>query len=153
MEDVKKSDYLKDEYLLIQRFYEDFDARIMKIKGWSATIAIAAIGAGFYKTNLLWLFSAGASLVFWILEATWKNFQYLYAPRIEEIEEVFREEKFDNVAPFQVGYSWYNEMRKRGIIPFRTFFLGIVLFPHFVTFIIGLFLFITETVGLISITR
>lgn len=153
MDEKKKIDYLKDEYLLIQRFYEDFDARIMKIKGWSATIAIAAIGAGFYKTNLLWLFSAGTSLVFWILEATWKNFQYLYSPRIEAIENAFRENKFDNIAPLQVGYSWYAAMRKRGIIPFRTFFLGIVLFPHFVTLVIGLLLFIAETSDLITIGR
>ena len=32
---------------MLQQFYEDFDKRILGIKGWSATIAIAAIGAGF----------------------------------------------------------------------------------------------------------
>ncbi len=28
---------LKDEYLLLQRLYEDFDGRVITIKGWSAT--------------------------------------------------------------------------------------------------------------------
>jgi hypothetical protein len=40
MEDAIKG----DEYLLLQKFYEDFDARIVTIKGWSATIGMAAIG-------------------------------------------------------------------------------------------------------------
>src|SRR2546422_10117971 len=41
---------LKDEYLLLQKFYEDFDARVVTIKGWSASIGIAAIGGGFYQS-------------------------------------------------------------------------------------------------------
>jgi len=45
MNNDTKASFLKDEYLLLQRIYEDFDQRAMTIKGWSATIAVAAIGA------------------------------------------------------------------------------------------------------------
>jgi hypothetical protein len=151
MENNQKLDFLKDEYLLIERFYDDFDARIMKIKGWSATIAIAAIGAGFYKTNLLWLFAAGASLAFWILEATWKNFQYSHSPRIRDIEKAFRESSFDNIEPLQISFSWNAALS--GLIPTQTFFLGIVLFPHCITLIIGICLYIAEANGLMTIAR
>ena len=63
-----KLQLLKDEYLLLQRIYEDFDSRALTIKGWSATVGIAAIGVGFYQSSYLWLFAAGSSAVFWFLE-------------------------------------------------------------------------------------
>jgi hypothetical protein len=114
MDEKTKISLLGNEYSLLQQFYEDFDKRILGIKGWSATIAIAAIGGGFYQTRLLWLFAAGASLVFWLLETIWKGFQYCYSPRIELLERAFREDKFENVAPFQIGKSWYKEFQKNG---------------------------------------
>jgi hypothetical protein len=77
MEDAIKVSMLKDEYLLLQKFYEDFDARIVTIKGWSATIGMAAIGGGFYQTHYLWLFGAAVAVVFWLVEALWKSFQYV----------------------------------------------------------------------------
>jgi hypothetical protein len=46
-----KLGFLKDEYLLLQKFYEDFDARIITIKGWSATVGLAAIGGGFFQSQ------------------------------------------------------------------------------------------------------
>jgi hypothetical protein len=73
VDNITKSQFLKDEYLLLQRFYEDLDGRIVTIKGWSSTIAIAAIGSGFWQSRFLWLFAAGASLVFWAIEALWKS--------------------------------------------------------------------------------
>jgi hypothetical protein len=45
-----KAAFLRDEYLLLQKFYEDYDARVITIKGWSATIGMAAIGGGFYQS-------------------------------------------------------------------------------------------------------
>jgi hypothetical protein len=48
MESATKTTLLRDEYLLLQNFYGNFDTRIVTIKGWSATMGMAAIGAGFY---------------------------------------------------------------------------------------------------------
>lgn len=44
MEDEEKIPLLKNKYLVLQKAYEDFGARLMTIKGWSATVAIAHYG-------------------------------------------------------------------------------------------------------------
>jgi hypothetical protein len=152
MDEKTKISLLKDEYSMLQQFYEDFDKRILGIKGWSATIAIAAIGGGFqYRIPYLWLFAAAASLVFWLLEAVWKRFQYLYAPRIARLEEVFREGDFDEVDPLQIYSSWFDAFEKEGWRVFSTFKMGIVSFPHLVTFIGGTILFILYLLGVMNL--
>ena len=154
MEEKDKISFLKDEYLVLQRFYEDYDARALSIKGWSATIGIAAIGGGFYQTKYLWLFAAGASLVFWMLEATWKNFQYLYRPRIEKIENAFDRNSFDDLSPFQIYRSWDEARIERGSAVakiLKIFFKGLILFPHALTLVAGLVLFVCENSGWINI--
>lgn len=153
MKDESKISFLKDEYLLLQRFYEDFDGRVMTIKGWSATVAIAAIGVGFYQTEYLWLFAAAASLIFWLLETTWKSFQYMYAPRIEAIEEAFRNDDFSEIAPFQIYTSWFEVFTENGFQLFQNFRLPIVFFPHLITFVTGILLFTLKTLGLITIAK
>jgi hypothetical protein len=138
MEEKDKISFLKDEYLLLQRFYEDYDGRALNVKGWSATIAISAIGTGFYQTKYLWLFAAGASLAFWMLETTWKSFQYLYRPCIEELENSFARNSFGGLAPFQIYNSWGAAHRARGFQLVKVFFTLIVLFPHALTLVVGL---------------
>lgn len=148
-----KISYLRDEYLLLQRFYEDFDARVITIKGWSATIGLAAIGGGFYQSSFLWLFAACASVVFWCVEAVWKSFQYMYAPRIDLLEEAFRTETFEKVTPFQIYTSWFQAFQQEGFRFFANMRLGIVMFPHVVTLIAGAGLFLLESLGVIGIPR
>jgi len=153
MDEKTKVSLLKDEYSILQQFYEDFDKRILSIKGWSATIAIAAIGGGFAQTRYLWLFAAAASLIFWLLESLWKGFQYMYAPRIAQLEKVFREEKFDEIFPLQIYTSWFETFKKRGFQIGVTFRMGIVSFPHVITLIAGTVLFLLETFNVITIVR
>jgi hypothetical protein len=153
MDEKTKLSLLKDEYSLLQQFYEDFDKRILTIKGWSATVAIAAIGGGFVQTRFLWLFAAAASLVFWLLESLWKGFQYLYAPRIRQLEEVFRKENFNDVAPLQISTSWYKAFEEHGFQIVSTFRMGFVCFPHVATLIVGILLFLLETLHVIAIVR
>lgn len=153
MDEKTKLSLLKDEYSMLQQFYEDFDKRILGIKGWSATIAIAAIGGGFYQTRLLWVFAAAASLVFWLLESVWKGFQYCYSPRIAQLERAFREDKFDDIAPLQIGISWYTAFQKNGLQLLTTFRMGIVCFPHAVTLIVGVLLYVLEIFHVFTISR
>jgi hypothetical protein len=153
MDEKTKISLLKDEYLMLQQFYEDFDKRILAIKGWSATIAIAAIGGGFqYRIAYLWLFAAAASLVFWLLEATWKRFQYLYAPRIAQLEEVFQTEEWDEVNPLQIYSSWFVAFDKQRWKIFSTFRMGIVSFLHILRFISGSALFVLYLLNVIKIS-
>ena len=149
MDDPVKISLLKDEYLLLQKFYEDFDSRMITIKGWSASIAIAAIGAGFFNSPYLWLFASGASLIFWCLEALWKSFQYMYGPRIQEIEEAFSSDDFSEISPLQIYSSWFDVFQETGFAVFSSMRLGIVAFPHAVTFITGITLFCAYALDLL----
>src|SRR5260370_32534860 len=84
---------LRDEYLLLQNAYEDSDRRAVTIKGWSATVAAVGLGAGFqYGRREFWMISVGTAVVFWVLEAIWKAFQYGHSRRIQQIESYFRGE-------------------------------------------------------------
>ncbi len=145
--------YLKDEYLFLQKTYEDFDARAITMKGWSATIGLTAIGAGFYQSPFLWPFAALASLVFWGLETTWKGFQYTYAPRITLLEKAFLKQAFDDVAPFQIYTSWFDVVGRRGFRFAQHMRLGVVMFPHIVIIVVGIALFLSESLGVVVIPR
>lgn len=151
METVTKIGLLRDEYLQLQKFYEDFDGRIVTIKGWSATVGMAAIGTGFYQTRYLWLFASGAAVVFWLVEALWKSFQYMYAPRIAAIERAFRDESFDDIAPMQIYTSWFDVLGRQGLGFDRIFHLGIVAFPHAIVLVAGIVLFAAQISGLIQV--
>jgi len=116
-----KSSCSEMSYLLLQNFYEGFDTRIITIKGWSATVGMAAIGGGFYQTHYLWLFAAAASLIFWLVEALWKSFQYMYSPRIQQLEKAFASGEFAGIAPFQVYTSWFAALQEQGFGIFENF--------------------------------
>jgi hypothetical protein len=151
MENATKITLLRDEYLLLQNFYENFDTRIVTIKGWSATVGMAAIGGGFYQTHHLWLFGAAASVIFWLIEALWKSFQYMYSPRIQRLERAFASDDFSDIAPFQVYKSWFETLQKEGFGVLGNFRLGIVAFPHLVTFVAGVALFALHALGWIAL--
>lgn len=140
-----KTTYLKDEYLLLQKFYEDYDSRVIIFKGWSATIGLAAIGAGFYQSSYLWLFAAVISLICWILESIWKSFQSMFGPRMSLIEKAFRDDDFSTISPFQIYTSWFETLKQRGFRIFHFFKIGIVIFPHAAIILVALVLFILNT--------
>lgn len=104
---------LKEEYLFLQQTYEDFDNRALLIKSWCITISLGALALGFdsskggFSTSLF-LFVAGSALLFWLIEAKWKTFQYANAYRIRIIEAYFRgDENYQNIVPFQIYNSWF----------------------------------------------
>jgi hypothetical protein len=150
MEIPTKIALLKDEYLLLQRFYEDFDGRIVTIKGWSVTVGMVAIGGGFYQSRYLWLFASAAALVFWFVESLWKSFQYMYGPRIEAIEAAFRKDEFSNIVPLQIYSSWFKVFEKRGFGFWENVRIGIVAFPHAVILVAGAGLFLLYVFGVIG---
>lgn len=142
-----KIGFLKDEYLFLQKTYEDYDGRAIIIKGWSATIGFAAIGGGFYQSKYLWLFGALLALMFWGIEALWKSFQYMYETRIMLLERAFRMNSFAYLAPFQIYTFWGRKFQKNGFELRRNLNLGIVKFPHLLTFFSGAIFFILDALG------
>jgi hypothetical protein len=65
--------FLKDEYLLLQNQYEDFDRRSLTIKGWIASGSIAALaislGSSYRYIYLVPVLVAVMASVFWYLES------------------------------------------------------------------------------------
>jgi hypothetical protein len=148
-----KTSYLKDEYLLLQKFYEDYDSRVVTIKGWSATIGLAAIGGGFYQSSYPWLFASVVSLICWILESIWKSFQSMFGSRISLIEKAFRDDDFSAISPLQIYTSWFDTLKERGFHIFYFFKSGIVVFPHAAIVLVGIVLFILNETGLIKLAQ
>ncbi len=96
LDEKEKRSFLKDEYLLLQNQYEDFDRRSLTIKGWIGSGAAASLALSFNSTSryafLVPIFVAVIAAVFWYLEASWKMFQYALSDRIRIIEAYFRED-------------------------------------------------------------
>jgi hypothetical protein len=119
LSDTDRRTFLKDEYLLLQNQYEDFDRRSLTIKGWVASGAAAALAISFstsYRLSVLIpVFVTVIALVFWYLEAKWKLFQYALADRIRVIEAYFRDDPNkpeESPAPFQIYNAWYRSYVK-----------------------------------------
>ena len=57
LDEKERASYLKDEWLLLQNHYEDFDRRSLTIKGWVSTGATAGLAIAFGKdmTSRKWV--------------------------------------------------------------------------------------------------
>ena len=113
LSDQERRGFLRDEYLLLQNHYEDFDRRSLTIKGWIATGAAAALGISFSSSNRYTYFVpilvAILTAAFWYLEAYWKVFQAAIGDRIRIIEAYFRQDKLileKNPSPFQAFHQF-----------------------------------------------
>jgi len=77
---------LQAEYLHLQKTIEDFDGRALTIKAWSISFSMASIAGALAGGSHAILLVAGASaILFWLLEAGWKAFQYVYYRRAHAI--------------------------------------------------------------------
>lgn len=131
MKDEVKADLLKEEYLFLEKLYEDTDGKAHTIKGWSITVAIAAIGTGILNTNkIAFLLGIVSSVVFWLLEGYWRSFTHYYAKRIQQIEEAFRKEALDEIFPLQIYSTWQKTHEENEANFWNYVFRNYVLWPH-----------------------
>jgi hypothetical protein len=115
IDDRERRSLLKDEYLLLQNHYEDFDRRSLTIKGWIAAGAVTALaisfGSSFRYAWVLPILVAVLAAAFWYIEAYWKLFQSAIGDRIRIIEAYFRADSkilLDKVpTPFQAYHRFY----------------------------------------------
>ncbi len=140
---MDKIELLKTEYFKLQDYYESSDSKAQTIKGWSATVSVAAITLGFsYKNEYIWLLAALTAFVFWVMEAKWKLFQYCYSDRIKEIEKAFAQDNYDNILPLQIYTSWFKAWRSGRYRIRNIIFLNIVMIPYLYTIIVCIILFV-----------
>ncbi|SHF69470.1 hypothetical protein [Pedobacter caeni] len=147
---------LKEEYFHLQKVIEDFDSKTITIKAWSVTGSLVVIGAGFTDkgTKELFLVAAFASLLFWVIEGTWKLFQLSYYARIKVIETYFANPKGQTIHPLQIydafGKSYKNHQKKR---LFPVMFWRNILLPHLFIVIGGIALYLLTRNGVIVLPQ
>lgn len=119
---------LEKEYFHLHSTIESFDAKSLTIKAWSVSLAgvVASSGAFFGKWQLL-LFASAASLMFWLIDTSWKTFQYANYRRISEIED-FMHGRRKTIEPLQIARSWYVSYSGGGL----KRYLKIMFWPHVV---------------------
>lgn len=103
--------------MYLQEVIEAFDTKALNIKEWGTGISVG-VAAFALKASHRWLFGLVAinALCFWIIEASWKLYQWAYMQRIVEIESYFRSVNKDKViTPFQITQSWYSEGTVDGV--------------------------------------
>jgi hypothetical protein len=131
MDENKRADLLKDEYIMLQTMYEGMDSKGLTIKNWAITVALAIIGTSILndKKNLLWL-AFGSSLIFWYLEAYWRGLSHFFSARIQEIEAAIQTGAWEKELPLQVYSSWTKEYNKNGDQTWRYMWKTASLLPH-----------------------
>lgn len=151
MDEATKRDLLVKEYLHLQSTIESFDQRALTVKAWSVTASLAGLGAAFAAhREAVFLIATFSSIMFWILEASWKTFQVAYYPRNEVLEAYFAGEQSD-VVPMQIARSWYSTWRSGG----KKRLLSIMWWPHVFTphlFVVaaGVILYSLSLTGLLT---
>jgi hypothetical protein len=80
---------LQAEYAQLVTIVSSFDQRLLTIKGWGVTLSLASLGLGFQQDHYgLFLVAAASGFAFWALEATTKQHQMRYYPRMGDIESI-----------------------------------------------------------------
>ena len=130
MNEDKRADLLKDEYVMLQHFYEDIDGKGLTIKSWAITVALATIGTGILYRKEVLLIGFFVSLVFWYLEAHWRGLSHFFSVRIKDIEVAFQSDKWKGETPLQVYTTWSAEYNKVKDQTFRYMFKPTSILPH-----------------------
>lgn len=141
MDDGKRAELLKDEYIMLQQFYEEIDNKGLTIKGWAITVALATIGTGILYRREILLVGFLSSLVFWYLEAHWRGLSHFFSARIKNIEAAFQSEKWKDEMPLQVYATWGKEYKETGDQTLRYMVKQSSFLPHTVIAVVCLLIY------------
>lgn len=135
-------EFLRQEYFHLQSTVESFDEKALTIKAWSVTLSMIGIGAAFTeKLLLLLLLSAGASLLFWLVEGSWKTFQQANYYRLRKIEDYMQGKiPIEEFRVPDISHAWlvgWREVRLPKVMSWPHVFL-----PHAIVVVSGIVLWI-----------
>lgn len=133
---------LKEEYFQLQKTVETFDERALHIKGWSVTVSLAGMAGTLVAKDLDhriqalgFALSAVAALAFWLIEYSWKRFQWAFYPRLRILETAFRAGTLP--APLQIRASFGKSLRNRAMRAHWRAFYPFIMLPHAAIALIG----------------
>jgi len=107
MADPKLREELQAEYLLLQNQYEAYDQRALSLKALATPLLGAGVAFGVKEPSVVLIgLTVAVAIALWILETTWKVFQYCNIPRIEALEEWFANSEPQELKPFQTYRAW-----------------------------------------------
>lgn len=104
---------LMTEYYRIADTVAAFDQRLLTVKSWGVTFALATLALGFQQDHYgLFLVAAAGGVAFWFIEASLKLHQMRYYPRMGDIEviayDLYRADTPHGVASAPlIDWSWY----------------------------------------------
>lgn len=104
---------LMTEYYRIADIVAAFDQRLLTVKSWGVTFALATLALGFQQDHFgLFLVAAAGGVAFWLIEGSIKLHQMRYYPRMGDIEvvahELYGQETAAGVASSPlIDWSWY----------------------------------------------
>ena len=135
---------LVQEYLHIQKTVEDFDQKALTIKAWSVTFSCAGLGLAHSQGQpMVLLISAFSALVFWIVEALWKNNQQAYYLRLTEIETHFAPQGAPT-KPLRIKKAWSESWHRSGKhrMAMKIMAWPHIALPHIIVVAAGIALFL-----------
>jgi hypothetical protein len=110
---VDLHDDLMTEYYRLADIVAAFDQRLLTVKSWGVTFALATLGLGFQQDHYgLFLVAAAGALSFWLIEASIKLHQMRYYPRMGDIEVIAFEQfglstPAGTVSSPLIDWSWF----------------------------------------------
>lgn len=94
---------------------QDYDAKGLTIKAWSVSIVgVIAGSSAFTQSPEVLLFAAIVSIMFWLIEGSWKSFQRSNYDRIDAIESFMRTDgQKGTIHCLQISKSWVIEYTRK----------------------------------------
>lgn len=153
------------EYYALFEVINKYDERFITIKGWGATVSMAALGVGFqYSHYGIFLVACISGVVFCVIEAVIKRHQMRYYVRMRQIEV----QKAGKEYRPQIDWGWTQApLYYKGVLAateqlpptenygrrfwYRLPLYPAVIFPHVVSIIAGAILFAFGAFGCLQL--
>lgn len=154
MQDSERNQFLKDEYLHIQKTIVELDGRAITIKTWTVSFSLAALmGAFVTHRPEIFLVSSFSALMFFLIEGYWKHNQQAFYFRSNLLERYFADpEQFEKIEPFQIDRFWveFDKARRRRDYA-KELLRPHVYLPHAPIFALGVFLYALSWFGFLNV--
>ncbi|MFO1087910.1 MAG: hypothetical protein U1E21_25395 [Reyranellaceae bacterium] len=144
-----------DEYKLLQFHLASYRTSSMSIKNWCVTVCLAVMAAGFVEAQpMLFLVSALAALVFWIMDARWLVYGESFNSRAKDIEEFFSKTRDDYIGPqIEKACVRYREEIRSKYYTVPLMMRRSIHLPHSLILLMGIAAFVLSNLNVIRLGK